>query len=224
MCGTQQGTGRGSGCPAVKGHDPRLLPEKAVGLMREGTPGHKGILHHQGQTLPSSSLQGSPSSPLSQSPLYRAGGCLEEEPPVSSLRHCRPPPDLVGNFSAAAFVGELRRGLAGGSWQGWDRGQLPAGEGERGSSPLPATPPGNPGLQDPTGYFKSSLWSWGTQILPCPLNPSNPHDVSAWGMSRGSLTGRGCQGVWELGVWPNARWAQLCLNIVVRTGGRLGNV
>lgn len=159
MCGIQQGTGRGSGCPAAKGQDPHLSPEEAAGLMREGTTGHKGISAPSGADaafpLPAGLTLSHRFPKIPPSRLYRAGGWLEEESPFSSLRHCRLSAELVGNFSAAAFVGELRRGLAGGSWQGWGRGQLPAGEGR--SSPLSAAPPGSPRAQDPAGCFKSSL-------------------------------------------------------------------
>lgn len=60
------GTREGLGLPAAKGQDSHLSPEEAVGLVREGTPGHKRVVHHQTQTLPSPSVQGSPSAPLSQ--------------------------------------------------------------------------------------------------------------------------------------------------------------
>lgn len=65
VCGTQQGSG-GLGQPRGAGAGPSPFPAGAEGLMRAGTPGRKGILHHQGQALPSPSPQGSPSGPLSQ--------------------------------------------------------------------------------------------------------------------------------------------------------------
>lgn len=146
-----------------------------MGLMREGSPGHKGILHHQGQTLPSPSLQGSHSAPFSQryppSPLYRSGGWLEEQSPVSSLsRHFCLLPELVGNFSAAAFAGELRRGVAEGSWQGWGGGQLPAGK-EWGVLAFTCCTPWEPPATRPCRVFQEQpVELGGTQILPCPLN------------------------------------------------------
>lgn len=85
-------------------------------------------------------------------------------PSSSSLLRCRHLlPELVGNFSAAAFAGGRGRGWWGGPGRGgWAGGQLPAA-GERGVPCLCLPqPPGAPGCRAPRGVSRRAACGAGS--------------------------------------------------------------